>query len=52
MEPDNVAGLVEAIGQIDAIDRYACRQYVEQTFSQQAMGDRVEQWLQGILERR
>ncbi len=51
VEPDSIAGLVEAIGQVNAIDRDACRQYVEQTFSQQAMGDRVEQWLQGILQR-
>jgi UDP-glucose:tetrahydrobiopterin glucosyltransferase len=49
VEPDSVAGLVEAIGQLDKIDRYACRQRVELEYSVQAMGDRIAQWFQDIL---
>ncbi|MCS6813166.1 MAG: glycosyltransferase family 4 protein [Cyanobacteria bacterium] len=49
VEPDNVAGLVEAILHIDDLDRRACRRQAEQEFSQQAMGDRVEQWICDML---
>lgn len=49
VEPDSVAGLVEAIENIDEIDRYVCRQRVESEYSNQAMGERVEQWLLDIL---
>jgi len=49
VEPDSVKGLVDAIGCIDEIDRGTCRHQAEQKFSQQAMGDRVEQWLHDIL---
>jgi UDP-glucose:tetrahydrobiopterin glucosyltransferase len=49
VEPDSVEGLVEAIGQLDKIDRYACRQRAEMEYSNQAMGDRIEQWLLDII---
>ncbi len=52
VEADNVTALVGAIDRIDEIDRVTCRQQAEQEFSQQAMGDRVEQWLQDILSSR
>jgi UDP-glucose:tetrahydrobiopterin glucosyltransferase len=52
VEPDSVEGLVEAIGNLDKIDRYACRQRVEAEYSNQAMGDRIEQWFQDILNGR
>lgn len=50
VEPDSVAGLVEAIGQLDQIDRYTCRQQAEARFSMQAMGERVEAWFWQILQ--
>jgi len=52
VEPDSVEGLVEAMGNLDKIDRCACRQRVEAEYSNQAMGDRIEQWFQDILSRR
>jgi UDP-glucose:tetrahydrobiopterin glucosyltransferase len=51
VEPDSVEGLVEAMGQLDNIDRHACRQRAEAEYSNQAMGDRIEQWLLDILQR-
>ncbi len=51
VEPDSVDGLVEAIKHLDQIDRYACRQRVEAEYSNQAMGDRMEQWFFDILSR-
>lgn len=52
VEPDSVEGLVEAMADLDKIDRYACRQRVEAEYSNQAMGDRIEQWFQDILSKR
>lgn len=49
VEPDRVEGLVEAIAQLDAIDRYACRRQAAADYSMAAMGQRVEQWLVDIL---
>lgn len=49
VEPDSIAGLVQAIQQIDQIDRKACRQYAEQEYSLAAMGDRLEAWFGDIL---
>lgn len=49
VEPDSVAGLVEAIQRLDQINRDTCRQQAEAKYSTQAMGDRVEQWLYSIL---
>jgi UDP-glucose:tetrahydrobiopterin glucosyltransferase len=51
VEPDSVQGLVDAIGKLNEIDRYACRQQAEAIYSLEAMGDRVEQWFQTILNR-
>ncbi|MFB2897715.1 glycosyltransferase family 4 protein [Aerosakkonemataceae cyanobacterium BLCC-F50] len=51
VEPDSVPGLVDAIGRLKEIDRYACRQQAEATYSLEAMGDRVEKWFKGILNR-
>jgi UDP-glucose:tetrahydrobiopterin glucosyltransferase len=50
VEPDSVAGLVEAMKHLDRIDRYACRQRVETEYSNQAMGDRIERWFFNILQ--
>jgi UDP-glucose:tetrahydrobiopterin glucosyltransferase len=49
VEPDSVEGLVEAIGQLDQIDRRMCRQQAEAEYSLGAMGDRVETWVREIL---
>ncbi|MGA7932159.1 MAG: glycosyltransferase family 4 protein [Kovacikia sp.] len=45
VEPDSVAGLVEAIAHLDQIDRHTCRQQAEATYSLAAFGDRLECWL-------
>jgi UDP-glucose:tetrahydrobiopterin glucosyltransferase len=52
VEPDQIAGLIEAIAQLDQIDRYTCRQQAEAHYSMAAMGDRVEAWLRDILLKR
>jgi UDP-glucose:tetrahydrobiopterin glucosyltransferase len=52
VEPDSIDGLVDAIGRLDQIDRYACRQHAEIHYSMQAMGDRVEAWFTDILSSR
>ena len=49
VEPDSVAGLVEAIAQLNTIDRYACRQQAETEFSLAALGDRFENWFQAVV---
>ena len=49
VKPDSVKELIEAMGQIGQIDRYACRQSAEATYSMTAMGARVEAWLNSIL---
>ncbi len=48
VEPDSVNGLVDAIAHLDEIDRYTCRKQAEAEFSLEALGDRFEQWFQGI----
>lgn len=45
VEPDSVPGLVEAIAKVETIDRWACRQEAEATYSLSAMGERVSAWL-------
>ncbi len=49
VEPDNIAGLVDAIAHLDEIDRYTCRQQAEATYSLAAMGDRLEHWFAAML---
>lgn len=49
VEPDSVAGLVEAIARLDEIDRHVCRQQAITEYSLEALGDRFEQWFQDIL---
>ncbi|HEY9699851.1 MAG TPA: glycosyltransferase family 4 protein [Trichocoleus sp.] len=51
VEPDNVKGLIEAVQKLDLIDRQICRQAAESEYSMQAMGDRVEAWLEDVLAR-
>ncbi|MEB3356645.1 MAG: glycosyltransferase family 4 protein [Synechococcales bacterium] len=52
VEPDSVAGLVAAIARLDELDRHTCRQQAEASYSLEAMGGRVEQWLKDILTNR
>jgi UDP-glucose:tetrahydrobiopterin glucosyltransferase len=52
VEPDDIAGLVDAIARLDEIDRHACRRAAEHTYSMLAMGDRVEAWFHDILQDR
>jgi UDP-glucose:tetrahydrobiopterin glucosyltransferase len=49
VEPDSVAGLVEAIRRLDEIDRRNCRQQAEAEYSLEALGDRFEAWFRDIL---
>lgn len=48
--PDSVSGLVSAIAKLAQIDRYACRQVVEQKYSLTAWGAGFEKWFQDILD--
>ncbi|MEL6440064.1 MAG: glycosyltransferase family 4 protein [Cyanobacteria bacterium J06621_8] len=50
VEPDSVSGLVEAINQIDQLDRSACRQQAEAEYSLTALGDRFEAWFESIIK--
>ncbi|MDG2990602.1 glycosyltransferase family 4 protein [Candidatus Synechococcus calcipolaris G9] len=52
VEPDSIPGLIQAIGNIDAIDRRACRQQAEAEYSLEVYGQRVETWLLDILHRK
>ena len=49
VEPDSISALVEAIKQIDQIDRTACRQQAEAEYSLAALGDRFEAWFNRII---
>ncbi|MEO0409151.1 MAG: glycosyltransferase [Cyanobacteria bacterium P01_A01_bin.135] len=49
VEPDSVPELVAAIAKIDAIDRLNCRRAAEATYSLAAMGERVDAWLQELV---
>ncbi|MCX7594275.1 MAG: glycosyltransferase family 4 protein [Fischerella sp.] len=49
VEPDSVAGLVEATQRIHEINRHSCRQQAETEFSLEALGDRFEKWFREII---
>jgi UDP-glucose:tetrahydrobiopterin glucosyltransferase len=49
VEPDSVDGLIAAIGQIDTLDRQACRQAAVQHYSLPALGKRFESWFNDIV---
>lgn len=42
VEMGSVSGLIEAISQLDKIDRFTCRQQVEPEYSLEVWGDRLE----------
>ncbi|EKV01799.1 glycosyltransferase [Leptolyngbya sp. PCC 7375] len=50
VEPDNVAGLVNGIEQLDHIDRRDCRQQAEMKYSLAALGKRFEHWFEAIIK--
>jgi UDP-glucose:tetrahydrobiopterin glucosyltransferase len=49
VEPDSVSGLVEAIANIDQLDRQACRQQAESEYSLASLALRYEEWFHDIL---
>ncbi|WP_019508713.1 glycosyltransferase family 4 protein [Pleurocapsa sp. PCC 7319] len=49
VEPDSISGLVEAINQIDQIERQLCRQQAEEQYSLEALGDRFEAWFKKLV---
>ncbi|MEO0353416.1 MAG: glycosyltransferase family 4 protein [Cyanobacteria bacterium P01_A01_bin.3] len=51
VECDRVDALVDAVGQIETIERHTCRQRVEQHFSLTAMKTNFQSWAEAILER-
>lgn len=49
VDPDDVAALAEAVGQVGCIDRAACRRWVEQNATREVLAERIEAWLlQGL----
>ena len=50
VDPDDVDGLVAAVGRIDELDRVECRQRVEEEYSIEALAGRVEEWLDAVIE--
>ena len=49
VEMGDVSGLIEAISQLDQIDRYTCRQQLEAEYSLEVWGDRLEKWFDQII---
>jgi len=51
VEPDSITGLVEAINNIDKIDRFRCRQQAAAEYSLETLGDRFECWFKKLVAR-
>lgn len=49
VEPDDVPGLIAAVGRLGEIDRIVCRQRVEERYSTEALAARVEQWFDDLI---
>ncbi|WP_055077484.1 glycosyltransferase family 4 protein [Pseudanabaena sp. 'Roaring Creek'] len=49
VEMGSVSGLIEAVSQLDQIDRSACRQQVEAEYSLTVWGDRLEKWFDKLI---
>jgi large subunit ribosomal protein L13 len=45
VEPDDVDGVVAAVGRLGEIDRVVCRQRVDEQFSTGALAQRIDAWL-------
>lgn len=50
VEPDDIDGLVAAVGRIDELDRVECRQRVEEEYSIEALATRVDDWLDTVID--
>ena len=50
VEPDDIDGLIAAVGRIDELDRVECRQRVEEEYSIPALSARIEKWLDAVVE--
>ncbi len=48
--PDDIDGLIAAVGRIGELDRVECRQRVEEQYSIPALAARVEKWLDAVIE--
>jgi UDP-glucose:tetrahydrobiopterin glucosyltransferase len=49
VEPDNVSAMVQALAQIDRLDRQGCRHQAATVYSLAAWGSRFERWLSQIV---
>ncbi|BAY80939.1 group 1 glycosyl transferase [Calothrix parasitica NIES-267] len=49
VEPDSVAGLIEATKRLNQINRQTCRDSAQKMFSLEALGERFEKWFADIL---
>jgi len=47
--PDDVDGLIDAVARISTIERQHCRDRVEQFFSTDALGRRVDAWFRDVI---
>jgi len=52
VDPDDVAGLVQAVGRIDTIGRAACRRWAQENASREAVAERIENWVLSGLKPR
>ena len=50
--PDNIEAAVNAIAQLPTIASHDCRQYVEDNFSLEKLGDRYESWFREIKSKK
>jgi UDP-glucose:tetrahydrobiopterin glucosyltransferase len=48
--PDDIDGLVAAVGRLGQIDRIVCRQRVEEQYSTDAFARRVDAWCDGLMD--
>ena len=49
VEMGSVSGLIEAISQLEQIDRFTCRQQLEAEYSLEVWGDRLEKWFDQLV---
>ena len=52
VEPDDVAGMIDAVGRVGEIDRRACRERVVERYSTDAFARRVDGWLTDLVAAR
>jgi len=49
VEPDDVAGLIDAVRRVDEINRAMCRQQVQARYSTEALAERVDAWFDDLI---